>query len=474
MQPLPRRPRNRRKLGLLTLVTVILLSLAIGYLIDRSSREPALLFAFVNRPYSPQPGRNAEWVGNSNGSFTPAQTRQLARNDGYVVIPKFADGYRIEKHFVEARNLVAAANAQGRTIRVFEYFNLTYWPLVNRSAWGQYAVDFDPSWYLHDSRGRPIAFYGAGRKAFRGGKVVGYLTDLANPGFRDYVVRTITSWMQQAPYAGVAFDSANPLLGRIKRSAIGNGGNTFNDLLCGRGAPTASDGNCAHVSGWNAGLRTVIAEASDALHKTGKQLIYNGIAPGPQRGASRNIEPLDDADMAANEGFCYTATTDPGIPLRLNSFQDDAAIMKRAAARRKKVLQITNFAVASNNHYGAYCLAGFLMGWQPGYDFWTYHKTYNVSAKDSFPILPEQNLALGDPQSPDYQRIGEVLTRRFSHGMAAVNTGDTPATMTLPYEAVSFAGGKPVDTYAAGAGVLIAPRSGMFFLTTAYLLATGR
>ncbi len=472
MEPPAVPARRRGRTRLVALLVAVLVALSAWYVLTHRTRTiTGQAFGFVNPPYSPQPERNAEWTGNRTGALTGAQIDNLGAHVGYEIIPKFADNFDLRKHFVEARELVAAAKAHGNDLRVLEYYNATFFPLVNLAAWGRYAAGFQSSWYLQDADGAPIPYYGAGKSASTGAPPVGYVVDLTNPDYRAWVVKLVSSWMRAAPYAGVAFDSANPLVGYQSRTPFADGTQTFSDLLCGGTSPLDVAGNCPRVSAWNAGLVSLVAEVRTALRPMGGEVLYNGISPGGQR-PDRNLSLLDSADLAANEGFCYLAS--PSDPQRLNftSLSDDASIMQTSAQQGKKVIEITNFDHADHKRYGAYCLAGFLMGWQPGYDYWVYHQNYVRDTTTMAPTLAEQDLVLGNPLSKDYQMRGNVLTRQFQNGMAAVNTGDAPAATTVSAAMVAFADGAPTARYAAGARITLAPRSGLLLLSRAYLYGT--
>lgn len=283
----------------------------------------------------------------------------------------------------------------------------------------------------------------------------------------------VTDWLKQAPFQGIVLDETNVLLGQSTRSATGDGKTDYNDLLCGKGAPIDAHGNCARVNKWNDAMATILQRVTDALHPLGDEVLYNGIAPSVNRGPTRNLGLLDTAgvDGATNEDFCYGAgANQKANPApKLTSITDDAAIMQQQAAKGKKIFEITNYQNQTKRaNYGAYCLAGFLMGWQPGSDWWIYHQNYNDDLTATYPEEPEQNLNLGLPVGT-FAQSGTVLTRRFKNGFVAVNTGDSPASLRLPSSLVQYSGGHQGRTYQAGATVALGPRSGLFFLIPGYV-----
>ena len=462
------RPALRRRRAGAVLAVVVLLAAFVTVLLSRlhpqlESGQPEF---FAHSPYGPQPARNAEWTGNPNGRLDADQLHKLATNVSIAVLPKFADDFSIQGHFADARRLMSTARAEHRNLRVFEYFNVSYWYNVNETGWTGYADSFQPSWLLTDTAGSPIPFYGAGNAGplsnLGDKQPVGYMLDLRNPELRAWIVDTVGSWMRQAPYAGIAFDSAVPLVGTLPPTrGIRPRVSAVAKQLC-AGQPDT----CTALDDWNAGLRSLLAATTARLSTRHDTVLYNGIAPALRTGPTRNIALLDVAGVTSNELFCL-GENDGHV--ELTSLADDVALMRSIAADGKQVLEMTTYGDSDEaRDHGGYCTAGFLMGWQPGSSFQVFHSSYHDDLDDSYPRVPEQSLELGLPTAPARSR-GDAMTRTFRNGFVAVNGGDAPAKITVPVTGTSFADGVPGDPYRAGTEVELPGRGSLFLLTGRYL-----
>jgi hypothetical protein len=460
-----RPPRKRGHIGLLVAVIVLIGIVEIIAHNPRSTTGTAQ--SFPHRPYAPQYDRNAEWAG-PGGGLSDRAIEEIAQNSGLEIFTKFANGFNIQAHFDDARRLAAAAKAAGNPIKIYEYFSAAFWFTANESGWGSYAQGFNDAWLLRDANGQPIPFYGAGHRADSSATPVGYLVDLANPDYRAWAVSTIVSWMHAAPYSGILFDSANPLLTGTKRVSIGSGlGMNFEELLCGTaGVNTLS---CDKLNAWNQGLTELISQTSTSLHKLGDDVIYNGIAPNTLRGPTRNVGLLDVADTAANEAFCLTPSTMDPARVEFQPLTDDLALMKQIADKNKKVLEITNYQASAKRSLGDYCLAGFLMGWQPGSSYYIFHTGYSDPISSGYPEVPEANLALGRPTASGYHTDGSVLSRQFENGFVAVNTGGQSADVRVPFAGVRFADGAPQGNLVSGQTVKLGAHDALYLLSHKYL-----
>jgi hypothetical protein len=465
---LPPHPQLRtRRSWVLPTVVLVVLVLAAGIFIAVTTRPEHS--PYVNGPYAPQPQRTAEIVGNPDGALSDEAIDEIAKYNSYEVLPKFADHYNINKHFDEARRLVDAAKKYGTGLKVFDYFSASYWFNANGDAWGPYASGFQDSWLLRDSTGKTIPFFGAGGALTTGGTVKGYVLDLSNASYRAWAVATIVSWMRAAPYSGISFDSSNQMQGAGASRAVADGNTTYNALLCG---PTAAlnTTDCPRVQAWNEGLVDLLPQTTAALHSMGDEVRYNGIAPTVLRGASRNVGLLQYTDMTSNEGFCMAVSVQNPTRVVFNSIVDDAVLMRQIAAQHKKVTEITNtYQTGERQKYGSYCVAGFLVGWQPGSSYYTFHAGYSSPPEGQYPVVPEQNLNLGTPLTVDYQTSGGALTRRFQNGYVAVNPTDDTATVTVPEAIVSFADGSAGPRYDAGQTVTLPARGALLALSSSFV-----
>ncbi len=417
------RVRRRRRPFIVALLVIALTAVVIGvYRTDVTTGTPV-----VERAYSPQWSRNGEVNTPAPGaSFTNDQVQKIIQNNSYESFLNFSHDYDIWKHFDDARRMTAAADEAGHPIHILEYFNVAFWLNGQTAGWRPYTDNFQSSWLLHDSRGATVPFYGINRSGGAGNGSIGAVLDLRNPGLRAWMVSTIVSWMKAAPYAGIHLDSANLLLGGTVRRAVGNGHQTWNELFCGADSQPDVAGNCEGVSEWNHGLVDVVQAVRDALAPAGLEVDFNGIAPSDQRGPTRNLSMLNHADDVNDEDFCYHASPHTA-KITFSPMLSDITILQQAAAQNKRVFEITNFQNDAFLKYGSYCLAGFLMGWEPNHGFWAYHRNYSDPLKGPYPYLPEQNLNLGNPTG-SYSRSGSLLSRSFQHGVVAVNLGSTPVS----------------------------------------------
>lgn len=468
-----RAPRRRRRRGA---VWVAGACLAVVVVVATVLAWPGRMFCdgFVDpftSTYSAQVARSAEFVGSSQGPYTKAQVDTIAANTSYMFIPKFVNRFDIHTQFQQAKDLKAAAAADGHPLKVFLYISATFWFTNNVDGWKPYSDSFNKNWYLDDANGDPIPYWGL--DADRTKDPIGYQVDLTNKAYRNWVTQLATSWTHDAPVDGIVFDNADPLIGTADlRSQIGDGESTTNQTLCGSSTKVDSDGNCPRVAAWNTGLREMLQQVTDALEPSGKEVIYNGVAPSHLR-VNRNQALASVTSGATNESFCYNLGVANKDKISLNPVPDDLAMMKSFAQQGKKIFEITNYQSDTRTPYGPYCLGSFLLGWQPGSSFFIYHKSYSAPT-DSLPVLPEQNLDLGTPQSTGYTTSGDVLSRTFTRGFVAVNIGDKSATYTVPEKGTRYEAGQPTDAVEKGSTVTLPAHTAAFFLTTASLPSAGQ
>jgi Hypothetical glycosyl hydrolase family 15 len=457
--------RNRFGLGV-ALAVILIAALVYATSASHGTHHKTTHTGAANVPvYGPQPDRNADWTGPYPGDYTNGYIDKLAQNVGYEVLNSYSSQVTIQDHFADARRLVAAGERYDNDLGVFEYFNASFMYQVNLTRWRPYVNSFSPSWYLDDYTGAPIT-YKSGSPL-----TSGYVLDLTNPAYRAWAVGMLVDWMKAAPYKGVLLDSADQVVGTGVWSSLGNGTTSWNDLLCPPDAPVDGNGDCSRVVAWNDGLADFVSEVTAALHQLGDEVIFDGIAPSPLRQAPRNLDMAENADIAANESFCYVDDRTQEDPT-FEPFGPDIQIMRQLAAEGKGVLEITDHrASATKEEYADYCLAGFMMGWQPGSDYYVYHASYADPLAGPYPEVREQDLELGLPVDAGYstQDAGDVLYRQFQHGWVALNTGPTPAGFTIPVAAAEFSDGSQIGSAVAGGTVELPGRSAMFFLDESYL-----
>ena len=470
----PRRHRGqRRRLVRRCIAALAALSLAPLTGFGLQAAQPA--YAATNRAYLAQPGRGADWLGLPGG-LPDATVQAIATNDTYVILNKIDYLNNIQKQLLDVNNLVNAAAAKGRQLNVFAYYPNNVWLIKAYNGMLPYSSVFplDASWFLTDYQGNTIPYYRETDPTHLQ-QPVGYVTDTDDAAYQQWLVSTVTSWLQLAPFKGIAFDGTNI---RVGTSPVGplvgaDPNLTWNELLCGPGTYT---GNCARVDAMNAGLTTIVANTATAIHPLGQEVLYNGIARSPGRDDFRNIGLLNYADIASNESFCYGVDPDGAVQLR--SLPDDWAIMKAQAALGKKIIQMINYADPVNNViYGDYCAAGFLLGWQPGSDYLVVHKDSSseltlaanpTAPLTSSPAIPQLRLNLGNPSS-DIQQTGAVYFRNFRNGLVAINPSLVPGAVRLPVAMTQYVNGVVHASYPANALFVVAPHGSAFFLTNSYL-----
>lgn len=427
---------------------------------------------FGTPTYANAAARTAEWGATQDG-YSDAQIDAIAASNSDFFIPKFAEGFDVVKQFEDVRRLKASAAKQGRTLRVMMYINAQYWLSVNDDAWQPYAASFEPSFLLKDAGGAKVPFYGLQGTQNGGDRTLGYTLDLADPGYRAWILGVALDWLKQAPLDGVVFDEANPLLGDQKiRKSSGDGAAVVNDLLCGKHAPVDADGDCDRVVAWNDGLADTLKGVTDAFRPLGKQVIYNGVAASQLR-ENRNVGLLEVTDGASNEAFCYSPSVVKPTEEQFRPFADDAAMMQQVAQDGRRLFEITNYQTPQRQPFGDYCLAGFLMGWQPGSSFLIYHESYADLASGG-PQLAEQRLNLGEPTTTGYDTTGSVLSRTFQRGFVAVNAGDETAKFVAPRNGSQYRAGELVGRIGAGAELTMPPRSAVFFLDAPAVPGAGK
>ena len=427
--------------------------------------------------YTAQFSRNAAdvGVGDSGGIFSNSQRDLIAKNAGILEATQFHANWDLQAQFDDYNNnIIPAANAVGNAIKIFPYYNSTYWnsthnvPNVRNEGWGSYASSFNTDWYLKDTDGKFIT---------RKGDDARYVMDLSNPNYQAYAISTANDWILKNPsFAGVKFDSSDLLDGNYVDRRMNNNdknGRTWNQILCGQSY--ISNTNCDKVNAWNDGLLYILGSVKKTFNAQGKEVYANGVSPSEIHGNDRNIGILKAVDGVQNEAFCYNVNDDgtksnkplltaPGIlPV------GDINLMISLASQNKKIFEITS----SRNNKEAlklapYCLGGFLMGWQPGYSVWSYQTNYDDQFLNGFPEIAEQNLNLGNP-TEQYIQKGNLLTRNFENGFVVENIDEKESLTTIAPQALyQYKDGKQIASIAKGESISIPPMTGYFFLNQSF------
>ena len=352
--------------------------------------QPAFA-ATAGAAYSAQPGRGADWVGLPDGLPT-ATVEAIATNDSYLILNKNDRHNDLRQQLVDVNHLMNAAAAHGNHLQVFAYYPNNVWLTKEYNGLLPFSSHFpiNNSWFLKDHKGNPIPYYRESDPTHHQ-QPVGYVPDTSNAAYQRWLVATIRDWLQLAPFKGIAFDGTNIRIGMssVGSSVGANAALTWNQLLCGPGTYTR---NCGRVDAMNSGLTAIVRDTATAIHPLGDEVLYNGIARSPGRDDFRNIGLLDQADIASNESFCYSV--DPDGAVRLRSLPDDWAIMRAQAANHKKIIQMINYVdqPATNATYGDYCVAGFMIGWQPGSDYLVVHRDssseLSINKNPALPLTP--------------------------------------------------------------------------------------
>jgi hypothetical protein len=409
-------------------VVLVVMAVAAGGLLVYANRKPATEPALA---FSPQPDRRFVWIGTTKGEqFTDEQFDQLATNFDQVVLAKFHAGFDYSKHQEAARQLVA----RNPSIKVYEYFSTKYW--FDQNNWGPFKPD--PAWLLRDNQGNIVNRYNTLGDGTR--EKVGEYLDVANPDYRAWAVHVITTWMKEAPFYGVAFDAADPI-GDYNPPDISK----WSNLL-----------GSQRVAAYNAGIDSLLESVREAIgpnHGT----IFNGISPFLIRGPNRDLDLLKISDGAMDERFCISSGTDTG------DVRADIDVMQTYT--HSVLLMKTNYGPTvkgdTRDRLSRYCLGSFLLGWVPGSSYFEFAPGYGAGQLDREP--PNQKVAVGTPTTkPSFD--GDVGTRSFTHGYVVVNTGTSPATVTLPRALDDVSDGRHVNTYAKGAKVTVPPGDARLFV----------
>lgn len=476
--------KHRKLITFLTGLIFLIILIILVLILDSKNNQPVPSPTEKGAPseqnnhlaYTPQISRNAADIGvdDRGDIFSPAERDLIAKNAGILNGTQFHANWDLQAQFDDFNNnIIPAAKAFGNNIKIFPYYNSTYWnsthnmPNSRNDGWGVYATNFNSAWYLKDIDGNFLT-----RKVDPNR----YVIDLSNKDYQTYAINTATDWIKKNPaLAGVKFDSADLLDGNyIDRRIDGkdkDGNNrTWNQILCGQAST-----DCPAVLAWNNGLLNILSSVKKVLNEEGKEVYANGVSPSDIHGEDRNLGILPAVDGVMNEAFCYNVN-DEGLktnkPLLTPSGVKpvgDINLMLQLAGQGKKIFEITSSRENKEALAMApYCLAGFLMGWQPGFSVWSYQTNYDDPLLNGWPELAEQNLNLGDP-SASYIQKENLLTRDFENGFVMLNM-DSKSTLSLnaPEALYQYKDGKRIAEVAEGDTISIPPMSGYFFLKQSF------
>jgi len=353
-----------------------------------------------------------------------------------VRLPKFHGHWNRELQHEAARRL----KELNPSIQVYAYFPASY--RFDRDDYGR--DTFRPEWVLYDRRtNEPI-------RQRRKDEERGSFVDLSNPDYRRWALGIIADWMRQAPYAGIHFDSANPL--------------EETDLEGARRKDWKALIGPDKVKGWNTGMRDLLLQAKRVVGPDGK-VTYNGIAPTSWR-ANRNLGLLDVADGAMNERFCVDHR---GQVLDKEQMLEDVGILVTyGGAKGKEIYEKVNGnpeRMPGSDRMGVarYCLGVFLLGHQPGQTFFKFGSGYSAKRGEIQENALEIDLPLGKPVAP-YAAVGLVYGRQFELGWVYVNMEKTAQSVNAPERLVLMNDNRVGKTYSQGERVSIPPENAAFLL----------
>jgi hypothetical protein len=387
--------------------------------------------------YAPTPtvatgGRNYRyiWTGTPGRRFTDQEFRSLTRHEALIIIAK-AYGNSFADDDAAARRLVSL----DPDATVLVNFLAGALPPVLADRWGP---AFNDAWLLRDANGNPIGDCSGGECQYR--------VDVADPGYRRFLVAQVQERMRAAPYAGVMYDNLHYYDQR-----------QYPDL------------STEQIQRLNAGFRALLRETRDALGPD-RVVFFNGVSRniGHVIVADRGFDLLTTATGAQDETFCYLDNQ--------NRFHGGRAMIEddrryhRLAAHGNTILESVHLESAAAHadaaHIERYCFAHYLMTFVPGMTFVQFKA---FSDQDEGPQIASNNtaeeaLALGAPAG-SFDRHGTVLRRRFEHGWVFVNTGTSSADITLPATLVLWNGGTRGGSFVRGESYALPAQDAAYFLS---------
>src|SRR3989344_7314193 len=265
------------------------------------------------------------WIGKTREQFNSSELQQLAQYNIVVIAQSHGDwSARVS---IDAAKAIAAINPN---VKIFPYYSMSK---VHKGKEPDFLEQgFRDEWYLRDLQGNKVVSMGTGGAR---GKPVGYWVDLSNPDYRKWAINTLARWLTRAPYAGVAFDEANPIEKRLEQDVLSALGQT-------------------KVSAWDLGQKILLQMAKSRFPD--KLIIENG-----------ELEFLQYADMKLNENFCFNRSA--GVFWSPEILIDSVTTEIQVAKDNKIVLQKVNFRKPDFSEYslseqqkaGRFCYALFLL-----------------------------------------------------------------------------------------------------------------
>lgn len=390
---------------------------------------------YVTRP----PWRFAT-TAHSKGQFTDAEYTDLSSHYDLIILEKQHDANNINAVYEAAREL----KRRNSNLKVMLYWETKYWLSGQETSWQEPGYDpgFNPAWRLRDNQGNLIQ---------HGDKSGQFFLDDTNPDYRAWAIAQLQHRFSTAPFDGIDFDNGTDIV-------QGFNGKDWNTLL-----------GKARIDAYNAGIKDLHTRAQAAF--PGKIIVFNGIRRSDNKtgevNPGRSLYKLDYMDGVMDEGFCLDLNDNLNGDL-----QADIGLMQQYA--NKKFFMHTNFypsktTTLDSGNIGRYCLGAFLMGWQPGQDYWQYAVGENAYITDALNYsLPEMNINLGNPTGQT-QMSGNLYQRGFTNGRVFVNTGASPVNFTLPGKLTQFENGKELQTFNAGASYTLAGQTSAFFLLDSFV-----
>jgi hypothetical protein len=430
------------------LVVALAAAVAAGACVTTSERPPATASgsaaATTEPPASSSPaptpsptptptggsGYRYIWTGTPDRQFTDGEVHALARGDAIVVIAK-AHGTGFADADVAARRLVA----RDPHLPVLVNFLAGALPPVLSERWG---AAFRSSWILRDRNGAPIGDCSDGTCEYR--------VNVADAGYRRFLVGQVRRRLRAAPYTGVMYDNLHYYDRRRYPQLTG-----------------------AQIRRLNDGFRRLLRETRRAIGPRA-MLFYNGLSRniGHVDVADRGLDLLGEATGAQDETYCYLDNE--------NRFRGGRALAAddrryhRLATAGSTILESVHLESAAAHadiaHIERYCFANFLMSYVPEHTFVQFKLFSNqrVGPQIARNATPEQDLDLGAPMAP-FARRGTILRRRFEHGWVFVNLGSSSATVSVPARVRLSNGGTPGKRFGRGDRYTIPGRDAAFFLT---------
>jgi hypothetical protein len=383
------------------------------------------------------------WDVKGGALFTNEEIRKLAGFDIVVIdTPNGPVPISIKSTEDEARQIIAInpkvkvipnfSLSKGRLL-LFGYFN-TNKVFIDTPEADFWAEGYKESYFMHNPAGQRIVATGYGGQK---GKPAGFYNDYSNINFRSWALQIFHNWMNDAPFAGIAFDEADPIEVR------------------GQDTAALSYLTAAQKAAWDTGQGQLLTAFKNQFPT--KIAVYNSM--------SNNYDRFfGTADMELEENFCYDGGTLTKTAQLTNL---DHQIKTSGLPGTKAMLEQVNMgddtlSPAATNTIGRYCYGIFLLGWLPGRSyFWYVHPGLPYIDSNALEI----NLPLGVPTTPKYlTTINGMFYRNFTNASVYVNMETSPKTITITQPLTLMNGGVAGASYVKGQTVSIPAQDAYFFL----------